>query len=122
MRRYIQFNPNAEATLTIYPDWTRQLYLSDDTTTVTLDTHQVQSLLDHLIPGTALDLQPQPHSACELITVRWEGDDLRFAARDGRAIRWKRGARLLVEWLRELEPRRALGQRHRLPTRRLALV
>ncbi len=122
MRRYIQFNPNAEATLTIYPDWTRQLYLSDDATTITLDTVQVQALIDRMIPGSALDLAPRPGSACGSLTVRWEGDDLRFSARDGRMIRWKRGARLLIEWLRELEPRRALSARTKLPTRRLALV
>ncbi len=122
MPRYIQFNPTAEATLTIYPDWTRQLYLSDETTTITLDNNQVQTLVVRIIPGSAVDLTPGASSACESLHVRWEGDDLRFATHDGRAIRWKRGARLLVEWLRELEPSRALSPRHKLPARRLALA
>lgn len=122
MRRYIQFNPTAEATLTIYPDWTRQLYLSDEATTLTLDNSQVQTLIVRLIPGSYADLLPGQGSACEPLHVRWEGDDLRFASKDGSAIRWKRGARSFIEWLREMEPSRALSPRHKLPARRLALV
>jgi hypothetical protein len=107
MRRYVHFNKSVEATLSVYPDWSRQLYLSDDQHTLVLDSAQVQRLIDDLIPGVTLALEPRRGSTCRPVSVHWHSDDLRFTAEDGHVVRWRRDVRLFVEWLRELDPRRA---------------
>jgi hypothetical protein len=54
-----------------------------------------------------LALEPRRGSTCRPVSVHWHSDDLRFTAEDGHVVRWRRDVRLFVEWLRELDPRRA---------------
>lgn len=115
MRRYVHFNKTMEATLSVYPDWTRQLYLSDERHTLVLDSAQVQRLIDELMPGMTVGLEPQRGSTCHRVNVHWHSDDLRFTSEDGLVVRWRRDVRLLVEWLRELDPRRARPVRRPRP-------
>ncbi len=106
MRRYVHFNQSVEATLSVYPDWSRQLYLSDDRHTLVLDSAQVQHLIDDLMPGVTLALEPKRGSTCRPVSVQWHSDDLRFTTEDGHVMRWRRDVRLFIEWLRARDPRR----------------